>query len=291
MNKGDNSIRNALTQLTGQLSDTGFAALVSAYNLPAGLSLSLVQAVTKGLLQGVMQNCYDDIVNRSLSEREVTKHNVVFEIAARTFLELAEKDNVSTMFITSDDSELRYAYEVAEHISIEAIRQSELKKIEVLGHFYGGQFYKKQLDWQDMHQIINMAGALTLRQIVMIRLICERFPGLESDSFITNPSACVELNRLLDYGIWQVEGATFGTNNSTEIILGSLQATDYAKTVNDTLMLDKLTKEDIQRVIDSLWLKNEGKKPDRVTIEEYRDSTEWAVVDENGHRGINAGDY
>ena len=290
MNK-NNSIRNALTQLTGQLSDTGFAALVSAFNLTAGLSLSLAQAVTKGLLQGVMQNCYDDIVNRSLSEREVAKHNDVFEIAARTFLELAEKDNVSTMFITSDDSELRYAYEVAEHISIEAIRQSELKKIEILGHFYGGQFYKKQLDWQDMHQIINMAGALTLRQIIMIRLICEGFPGLESDSFITNPSACVEINRLLDYGIWQVEGATFGTNNSIEIQLGSLQATDYAKMVNDTLMLDKLTKEDIQRVIDSLWLKNEGKKPDRVTIEEYRDSTEWAVVDENGHRGINAGNY
>ena len=61
MNK-NNLIRNALSQLAGALTDENFASLVAIYDLPTSLTLKVGQALARGTMQGVMQNCYDDVV-------------------------------------------------------------------------------------------------------------------------------------------------------------------------------------------------------------------------------------
>lgn len=278
----NNVFRNILTQLAGITTDTALTSIMTANGLPAGITTFLLRGIFRGATQGVIQNCYDEIVNRTLSVREVEKHNQVFEIAERTFFELAYADKIQSMCYDLDESHLKYAYEVAEHISIEAIRQSEDVKIDVLGRFYGRSFYYADIDWQDMHQMITMVGALTLRQVVLIRLICEGFNGLDKKLFITNPSVCVELHRLLEYGIWCTNGAAFGINNSSPIELATLVPTEYAKFVCSSVMLDKLSNEDVNRVIESLKLSQEGEKQDILRLEDYKANTEWAEIDENG---------
>lgn len=130
-------MRNVLSQLTGAMSDSSFAALVSAYNLPAGLTLGLAQSVAKGTLQGIMQTCYDEIQSMNLSKREVAKHNLVFDIAERTYFELTANDrgNGAQYDIALENAYFQELLETAEHVSLEAIRQSEVKKIEVLGRY------------------------------------------------------------------------------------------------------------------------------------------------------------
>ena len=76
--------------------------------------------------------------------------------------------------------------------------------------------------------------------------------------FIGNPSACVEVNRLKDYGIWQTSGAAFGINESVEIQLDNIIATIYSDKVSEELMLDRLSDNDIQIVIESLGLTEKG---------------------------------
>ena len=93
MSEQNNIMRNVLTELTGSISDLGFASLVATYNLPAGLTLSLAQSVAKGALQSVMQNCYDEVQKMNLSKREVAKHNLVFNVAERTYFELTVANN------------------------------------------------------------------------------------------------------------------------------------------------------------------------------------------------------
>lgn len=274
MNK-NNLIRNALSQLAGALTDDNFASLVAIYDLPTCLTLKVGQALARGTMQGVMQNCYDDVVGRQLSEREVYKHYKVFDIAERTFMELAIKDDVDQMTFAMDASQLKYAFEVAEHISIEAIRQSEEKKIEILGQYYGKRFYQGPDNWQDMHQIITMTGSLTLRQIVLIRLICEGFKGYDKELFITNPPACVEINRMQDYGLWKANMAMFSDDASAEIQLKRLLPTDYSMIVYDALMLEKLSEEDLLRTIDSLKLSKDGKPAEGITKEDYEANTTW----------------
>ena len=284
MSEQNNIMRNVLTELTGSISDLGFASLVATYNLPAGLTLSLAQSVAKGALQSVMQNCYDEVQKMNLSKREVAKHNIVFNVAERTYFELtaANNGNETQLDIALEESFYQGLLETAEHISLEAIRQSEFKKIEVLGRYYGGEFYKRgpYIDFSNMHQMITMVGMLTFRQIVLIRLIFEKFRGLEQDLFIHNPFACVEVNRLRDYGIWKTGGAAFGVDESGAIQLKSIIPSEYSGIVYKALMLDLLTDDDVQRTIESLDLKNTGTLQSILTEENYKAHTTWHVVGE-----------
>ena len=179
-------------------------------------------------------------------------------MALQTFHELAEKDGVEAWKLNIDASYAEQAYEAADRFTMEAIRQSESAKVDILGRYYGQSFYKGNTDWQDMHQMITMVGSLTLRQIVMIRLISEGFKGLDRKLFITNPSACVEINRLKDYGIWQTTGAAFGINESVLPSLEDIIATNYVNQVSEALMLEHLSEEDVLRTIDSLKLSEKG---------------------------------
>lgn len=268
-------IKTFLTEVGGNITEEALDSIILSYNLPAGIALKTIKAIVKSSTQSIISNCYDDITHRQLSSREAQKHNSVFEIAIRTFIDCAHNDNVESMFIISDDAQYEYAYEVAEHLSMEAIRQSEQKKIDILGRFYGKQFYEGRMNWQDMHQVIAMTGELSYRQIILIKLICERFSGMDQESYISNPSACVEINRLLDYGIWRREGAAFSTDNSNHILLKRVNPTEYAKLIYDVLMLNHIESEDIERTIESLHIVREGIKVEILTQEEYKQHTEW----------------
>ena len=289
----NNGMRSVIAQLTGGMTDQAFSALVSAYNLPAGLTLAVAQAVAKGALQGVMLNCYDDVKERQLSMKEVAKHNYVFEVAERTYFEMVTKDTdaCTAQLKIVDDTYFQHVFETAEHVSMEAIHQSETKKIEVLGRYYGGEFYKNgwNLNFMDMHQIITMVGALTFRQIVLIRLISEGFKGYDTNLFVNNPTACVEINRLKDYGIWQTEGAAFGINDSWVIQLKSVIPTIYSEKVCEALLLDKISDDDVNRIMDSLELTKEGKSVEILTKEDYDKHTKWQDYNDEGHDIITDG--
>ena len=215
-----------------------------------------------------------------MSNRETKKFKRVTLVAMQTFRELAEKNGVVAWELNMNPEYFDYAFEVAEHITFEAIRQSEQSKVDVLGRYYGNQFYKGSSNYQDMHQIITMIGMLTLRQIVMIRLISERFKGIDDNLFINNPSACVEMNRLLDYGIWQTKGASFGINNSWTIQLKNIIPTVYSDKIREDLMLGHLSNEDIVRTIESLQLTTQGAPLKVLTKEDY-DSNKGSSVWEN----------
>ncbi len=259
-------IKIIATETSGAIVESGLAALASAAGFPA---FAFASPLAKGLVLVLIESCYNDCAQRTLSIRESKKLNQVSKVALQTFRELAEKDGVVAWEMDRDPSYFDYAYEVAEHVTLEAIRQSEFKKVDILGRFYGSQFYKGNREWQDMHQMITMAGSLTLRQFVMIHLIADEFDGLDINMFIGNPSACVEINRLKDYGIWQTKGAAFGINESCPLQLGSIIPTYYSEQVCESLMLDRLSQEDVERTIESLHLTSEGSEEKVLTEEDY----------------------
>lgn len=265
-----NVTRTALAQGAGIVVSNGYAALMTAAGFPEA-------AVLKPLVQGttisLMNSCYDDMTKRRLSERENEKVDLLAETSLRTFMKLAEEDGVTAITMQIDEGQLKNAYEVSEELMLAAIRQSQDKKVEILGRYYGKTFYKGNIDWQDMHQIITMAGTLTYRQVVLIRLICEGFKGISPKMFITNPSACVEINRMRDYGLWMTDMAMFKNDASATIQLKQLKPTDYTQMVYDALMLEKLSDEDIKRTIDSLALSDQGEPAEGITKEDYENNT------------------
>ena len=285
------SFRDMLIQATGVTSEAAFNALALSAGLPSGLTLNVAKAIATGWVQGIVADSYDEMIEKQLSTREVSKLNLVSDIALATYLEFAANDNVETLYVAPDDSEMRYAYEVAEHTCLEAIKQSEMAKIEILGRFQGKQFYDGSMNWQDMHQMITMAGSLSLRQLIIIRLISARFEGYDPNLYITNSSACVEIRQLLNYGIWQIDGAPFSTNNARSIQLSFLKPTEYASQVSTAFMLEKLSDMDIKRTIDSLRLSDVGELSPLLTEEQYKDSTEWHYDENEQSLNLDMGTY
>ena len=244
----ENLTKGAFSQSAGAVVSATFRSLMIAIGLPEA---EVLTPMIQGATIGMVNYCYDDFASRLLSTIERKKIDIFSQQAMKTFFESSEEDGVTPMQQQIEEGQLQYAYEVAENAMLTSIRQSELTKVEVLGRYFGSQLYKGRIDWQDMHQMITMAGSLTLRQLIVIRLIADKFEGLDTSMFIGNPSACVEINNLLNYGIWQTKGASFGTNNSLAIQLSSIIPTSYSKQVKDVLMLDRLPKEDIERTIES----------------------------------------
>lgn len=286
-----NVSKTAIAQGTGEAVSNGFRILMNAIGIPQA---TIFTPLVRGATIGVMNTCYDDVTQRALSKMENEKVDIVTKTAIQTFMEFAEKDGVIAMNMQIEEGQLQYAYEVSEGLIMTAIRQSQKKKVEVLGRYYGKSFYKDKTDWQDMHQMISMVGNLTFRQIVMIRLISENFRDLDTKLFIHNPSACVEINRLKDYGIWQTSGAAFGINESWPLQLESIIPTDYSEKVNEALMLERLSEDDIKRTVESLWLSKEGTPERMLTEEEYKEfkrRTEWQELDRRGNIILDSGTY
>ena len=266
--------RNIINETAGAVvekaTESAFMGLALAAGFPAA---ALAMPFVKGVVLGLLENCYNDCSQMTLSVREKRKLNFASQIALQTFRELAENDGVIAWHLNIDPSYVESAYEVAEHVTLEAIRQSETKKVEVLGRYYGSQFYKRNKDWQDMHQIIIMVGTLTLRQIILIRLINEGFMGISPEKFISNPAACVEINRMRDYGLWMTDMAMFKNDASAGLQIKLLKPTEYTHMVCEALMLEKFTDDDIMRTIDSLSLSDLGEPAEGITKEDYENNT------------------
>lgn len=266
--------KNIVAEIAGTTTEGLFTAIATGVGFPAA---AFAAPLAKGLILGLVENCFNDCLQMTLSVSEKKKLTQVSSIALQTFWEMAKRDGIVAWEMSIDPANIDYAYEVAEHATLEAIRQSEKKKIDVLGRYYGNQFYKGRSEWQDMHQIITMVGSLTFRQIVMIRLISEGFIGMNRKLFISNPSACVEINRLKDYGIWQTCGAAFGINESVPIQLDGIIATFFSECISKELMLDRLSDSDIHIVLESLGLTEKGTPQAELTEDEFRSKTSFAV--------------
>lgn len=262
-----NVAKSTLAQGAGAVVSKAFGALMTTVGLPEAVVLT---PLVRGATIGVVNKYYDDFTNRMLSTIESQKLDLFSQTAVQTFFDLAERDGVTPMQQQIEEGQLQYAYEAAEGAMLTAIRQSQRAKIKILGRYFGSQLYQDKINWQDMHQVLNMADALTFRQLVMIRLIAEDFKGLNKKLFISNPTACVEINRLLDFGIWQTAGAQLGINKSWKIQLESIIPTIYSDEVCKSLMLENLSEDDINESIRSLSLTTGGTPEEVLTAEDYK---------------------
>lgn len=123
-----------IPEIAGAAVDAGFNALALTAGFPAAV---IAAPFAKGLIVGLIRNCYNDCAQRTLSVRESEKLNQMSTIALQTFRELAEEDNVYAWERSIDPAYIDYAYEVAEHATLEGIKQSERAKVDIIGRYYG----------------------------------------------------------------------------------------------------------------------------------------------------------
>lgn len=278
-----NLIRNILSQLalnTGDVVTTEVVA--SSLGLPPGSSVGLmaIKSIVKGAAQTAVLGAYDDITKRQITNLELTKVNETFNVAEQTFWEFVDKEgdtNVGYNF-ESYSSEYQSALETAEGILMQSMREFEHKKLGILGRFYGRHLYKGSTQWNRIHHTMKMTDRLTYRQLILIRLICDGFPGKDDEMCITAPDVCVEAMDLMTYGIWCAPGAFLDQNNSLPVQLNLLVPTDYAKELYDELMLGSIDESEVKTVEATFKIQSSDVKKhymSTMTIDDIEDSSKW----------------
>lgn len=285
MEKTRSLFRNILNSLVQGTSDALVAEKMGvSAGLPPGTMATVVAAksLIKGTAQTLALSVYDDIFDREISQIEVSKVNQTFDEAERVFWQFVEKEgeNEAGYKFNGDSPEYQNALSVAEGIMFQSMREHERKKLNVLGAFYGKSLYEGKEQWEYLYHTLKMTDRLTYRQLVIIRLICDKFPGKDPEESITEPDACVETMDLLNFGIWGAPGAFLNPNNSNPIQLKILQPTDYARTLCKDMMLERLPEEELCHVLDTLKIKKSAINNELLSLEEVENVNDAITMHE-----------
>jgi hypothetical protein len=279
-----NLIRNILNQLAiGGAEVVTTEALSSSLGLPPGTGLAITTAkgIVKGVAQTAVLKAYDDICSRQISKLEVSKVNYAFDKAEKVFWEFVEKDGENAGYaFDAGSGEFENAMQVAEGFLLQSMREFEHKKLDVLGCFYGKSLYDGDNQWESIHHTLKMTDRLTYRQIVLIRLICEKFSGIDPSYCITAKDACVETMDLINFGIWATPGAYLSQDNSSPIVLETLAPTEYSFELYKKLMLERIPKDDIEQVKKTLCITKSDVANELLTVadkKQINNSMTWAV--------------
>lgn len=242
MNKEENRFAKLLKEFQKEF----FVDIVSVYSnnlIPSSFIKGVIAFIDLRLLEP-----YEDVKSRQISDWQSTRLKDIIRKTKSEFITLANKHNCQLDTYTEEPLWDQNFYEAGVHILFEAINESQSKKIDVFARFWAHLIFFNKSDWDNIHLITSIISKLTYRQIVLIRIIHDGFLG-KKDKQITNSNVCVELNSLLDYGVWSTSGAGLGIDNSAPITLNELEKTSYCDYLYEILMLSELPDEDIKSVI------------------------------------------
>ena len=202
-----------------------------------------------------------------LSEIQKKKFDIVINRATKTFNKLIKTEEQTLLHPESYDY-IQNSLEFSLHILQNAINESQFKKLEVLGDFWGKSIADGNIDWDNLHTEGNIFNSLTYRQLILLRLLDDGFPDIQQELCINNPSICVELNQLLQLGFWKTSGVYFGTNNSGPIQISELKKTDFCSSFVERLMLNNLDIVDVEKVKNSLFIEESDETLHKMTEED-----------------------
>lgn len=280
--------RNILSQLAlGAVEAMEAETIGSFLGLPPALVtlISKSKPILKGAAQTAVLKMYDDVCSRQISSIETSKVVYSFQKAENVFWDFVDKEGGDQAGYSFDAYSPEYegARQAAEGFLMQSMREFEHKKLDVLGSYYGRNLYYGNTHWESIYQTQKMIDRLTFRQLVLIKLISDRFPGENQEECITAYDACVETMDLINYGIWKAPGAFLGQDNSQPIPLKNLIPTKYADKLKKELMLDDIAAEVVEQVKSTLEIKQSEGANQTFTVEELseiKDSLTWGDGDE-----------
>lgn len=233
-----------------------------------GVAVPIAMKFLANIIKSSMQTVSKDMSCRQLSDIQLAKLERVCKTMSGTLLDLSKADAEPYAVIHPEaDDYLHSTFETAEHVFITAINESQWAKLDVLGKFYAKAIYTDNRNWHNIHQVTSMIDNLTYRQIVMIKLLADNRFAVKDRivPVISDPDACVEMWKVLDIGVWRMQGITLGKNNSYRIQCDHISPTKYCRELSERLMLDTLDHKDIEGVFESMSVGYAEMPPERPT--------------------------
>lgn len=221
---------------------------------------AILTSVVKMGAQTCMNKIYDDFVSRQLSSIQLNRVEQVLHHAQCAYYELIEKQGWE---LSHPDSEayVQAHLEACEHTVINAINETQSKKIPFEGYLFASKYNSMNMEFDDFHMMASILLKMTWRELVLVQLFHEGWSDEQKELSITNPAACVEIYDLVTWGLVKPEEGWVIENNSAPVLIKNISITEFGSLFTTALLAEKISSKDKLSVIQSLKLqKMEGQE-------------------------------
>lgn len=216
-------------------------------------SAILTSVVTKGA-QHAMNVVHRDVQERQLSAIQCSRMQEVLYHAQRMYYKSLQSQGWQSVH-PEGDAYMDGVMEACEQTVMNAINESRAKKVPYEGFLLGTQMANGNDRFEDYHMMANILSKMTWREMVLVALINEGWKDYEANFYITNPAASVEIYDLVVWGLVKPKEGWVVENNSAPVCLSENSITDFGHQFYMNVALYNLTKEDKDKVCDTLNLK------------------------------------
>lgn len=252
----DNVIENIIDGVADMTIPAAATALATGTGIPSSVSafaMTFAYKTAKDAITGVA----DDTRKRQLSEFQLKCINIVDQQAQLAYKKLCNASTEVEGQHPETEDYIANAAQFSLHVAQEAIRESQVKKLILLGNYWGWGMAKGYGKWDDLHANINLLSEMTFRQIVILKIFADGFNDEIKDNSITNPTACIEVNKLLQTGLLRREGVPMTEDKSAPVKVDDLFVTDYGQQILEGLLLNEpLPKKEIDEVFHQFNMKD-----------------------------------
>jgi len=182
--------------------------LLNALGIPITPQASIIFGKTAKFLMSLgFTEVAHDFNTRHLSSMQMDKIDDVTKATIRALYRMIEKNGWDETHPESDQY-IQNAVEYVEDILCKALNESRKKKREFLGNYLGTTLYTINMstpNWDNILYLSSLIDKLTLRQIVLTKLIANQFDLIDDQedwSCITNKVVISEVKELSSQNIW-----------------------------------------------------------------------------------------
>ena len=224
-------------------------------------STIIIGKTLKLLLQMGLPMVLKDLQSRPLTPLQKERVEEVDEIAIRTIYDLIEKNEWED---SHPESALytQNCVEYIEDIYSKAINESRRAKRLLLGTYLGSTLYAlntSKPSWDNVFYLSSIIKSLTMRQIVLLKLIVEQFDGVDDNEedliCITNKVAISEIKDIESRSLWVGIVRSMPDPTYLAIPLKYMSPTDLTKELVGIMHFSDELQEYKNEIISSLDLK------------------------------------
>lgn len=252
----DNVTENIMDGVADVTIPAAATVLATGTGIPSSISafaMTFAYKTVKDAIVGVA----DDTRKRQLSDFQFRCIDIVDQQAQLAYEKLCNASTDIEGQHPETEDYIANAAQFSLRIAQDAIRESQLKKLIFLGNYWGWGMAKGYGKWDDLHANVNLLSEMTHRQVVMLKMFADGFNDEEKGRCITNPTACIEVNKLLQVGLLRREGVPMTEDKSAPVKVDELFVTDYGQQMLDGLLLNEpLPKKEIDEVFHQFNMKN-----------------------------------
>lgn len=223
-------------------------------------SVLLVTQVAKFLWKVGLIQVFSDYESRHLSNIQQSKLDDIKRYTLKAVYQLMEEDGYYDLHPESA-TYTENIIEYTEDIIDKALNEARKNKRILLGSYLGSTIYtlySSTPNWDNVFYLSSLIDRLTLRQIILIKLVTNHFDRIEDGEdpvCVTDKIAISELKELANQNMWVGLISYQPDPTYIAIPLKYISPTELAKELMDSIIIPDNIEQSINDVIKSLDLK------------------------------------